>query len=97
MKLFGNHNDSRTEEGIATLIGWLIMAISAVIGAAVLLLNRWLYSRSLQKPARKNRKALKIPMRVMIWKQWKKSRGAAPKKTGKRSGRHNNRKTEGAA
>jgi|GEM_PF-1206023 len=49
IKLFGENNDLRTQEGKITKLGYVIMVLSTVFGLCVFLTGRFIYGKSLEK------------------------------------------------
>ena len=43
IKFFGKNNDLRTEEGVITKTGYVVMLLSSVFGLCVFLTGRYLY------------------------------------------------------
>ena len=48
IKFFGKNNDLRTEEGVITKTGYVVMLLSSVFGLCVFLTGRYLYGKSLK-------------------------------------------------
>jgi hypothetical protein len=48
IKFFGKNNDLRTEEGVITKTGYVVMLLSSVFGLCVFLIGRYLYGKSLE-------------------------------------------------
>ena len=46
IKLFGKNNDLRTEDGVITKYGYIVMAISTVFGIFVFLSGRNIYMKA---------------------------------------------------
>ena len=49
IKFFGKKNDLRTEEGVITKTGYVVMLLSSVFGLCIFLTGRHIYGKSLQK------------------------------------------------
>lgn len=49
IKFFGKNNDLRTEEGVITKTGYVVMMLSSVFGLCVFLTGRYLYGKSLKE------------------------------------------------
>ena len=49
IKLFGKNNDLRTEEGVITKYGYIVMAISTVFGLFVFLTVRKVYMKAYER------------------------------------------------
>lgn len=49
IKLLGPNNDLRTEDGVITKRGYLVMFISAVFGLCCFLIGRSLYGKAVQR------------------------------------------------
>ncbi len=45
IKFFGKNNDLRTEEGVITKTGYVVMLLSSVFGLCVFLTGRYLYGK----------------------------------------------------
>ena len=46
IQFFGKNNDLRTEEGVITKTGYIVMMLSAVFGLCIFLTGRYLYGKS---------------------------------------------------
>ena len=49
IKFFGKNNDLRTEEGIITKTGYVVMMLSTVFGLCAFLTGRYFYGKSMQE------------------------------------------------
>ena len=49
IKFFGKKNDLRTEEGVITKTGYVVMLLSSVFGLCVSLTGRYFYGKSLKE------------------------------------------------
>ena len=49
IKFFGKNNDLRTEEGVITKTGYVVMLLSSVFGLCVFLTGRYFYGKSLKE------------------------------------------------
>ena len=49
IKFFGKNNDLRTEEGVITKTGYVVMMLSTVFGLCVFLIGRYFYGKSLKE------------------------------------------------
>ena len=49
IKFFGKNNDLRTEEGVITKTGYVVMMLSSVFGLCVFLIGRYYYGKSLKE------------------------------------------------
>ncbi len=49
IKLFGKNNDLRTEEGVITKTGYVVILLSSVFGLCVFLTGRYFYEKSLKE------------------------------------------------
>ncbi len=46
IRFFGKNNDLRTEEGVITKTGYVVMVLSSVFGLCVFLTGRYFYGKS---------------------------------------------------
>ena len=51
IQFFGKNNDLRTEEGVITKTGYIVMMLSAVFGLCIFLTVRYLYGKSRKEKA----------------------------------------------
>ena len=51
IKFFGKNNDLRTEEGVITKTGYVVMMLSAVFGLCIFLTGRYIYGKSRKEKA----------------------------------------------
>lgn len=49
IKSFGKDNDLRTEEGVITKTGYVVMLLPSVFGLCVFLTGRYFYGKSLKE------------------------------------------------
>ena len=49
IKFFGKKNDLRTEEGVITTTGYVVMLLTSVFGLCIFLTGRYFYGKSLKE------------------------------------------------